>query len=104
MSRDLEIRHCRVLLAVKEHGGIAAAARALGLAQSTGSETLLSLERVLGTPVTVRRPGGGATLTAAGDALLPHAQALIAASEAALAALATKGQEIIRLGTVESIS
>jgi molybdate transport repressor ModE-like protein len=104
MSRDLEIRHCRVLLAVKEHGGIAAAARALGLAQSTVSETLLSLERILGTPVTVRRPGGGATLTAAADALLPHAQALITASEAALVAVATKGQEIIRLGTVESIS
>ena len=104
MSKDLEVRHCRVLLAVKANGGIAAAARELGLAQSTVSETLLSLERVLGTPITLRRPGGGATLTAAGEALLPHAQALISASEAAVTAFATKSQAVIRLGAVESIS
>ncbi len=104
MIKDLEVRHCRVLLAVKDHGGVAAAARALGLAQSTVSETLLSLERILGAPVTLRRPGGGTTLTEAAETLLPHAQALIAASEAALAAFAMKGQAPIRLGAVESIS
>src|SRR5437763_398005 len=42
MSRDLEVRHCRVLVAVHQTGGVAAAARALGLAQSTVSETALS--------------------------------------------------------------
>ena len=104
MSKELEIRHCRVLTALRASGGIAAAARDLGLAQSTVSETLLSLERVLGTPVIVRRPGREAALTPAAEALLPHAQALISASEMALEVFAAKSQGIIRLGAVESIS
>jgi len=104
MNSDLEVRHCRTLVAVSDKGGIAAAARALGLAQSTVSETLSSLERVLGTPVIVRRRGREAALTATAEALLPHARALIAASEAALAAVSEKPPAVLRLGTVESIS
>jgi DNA-binding transcriptional LysR family regulator len=104
MIKDLEVRHCRVLIAVREQGGVGAAARALGVAQSTVSETLLSLERLLGTPVTLRRAGREATLTAAAEALLPHAQALIAVAETALAASARQSRSTIRLGTVESIS
>jgi len=100
---DLEVRHCRALLAVHASGGVGAAARALGVAQSTVSETLLSLERLLGIPVTVRRVGREATLTPAAEALLPHAQALVAASEAAVAAARSR-EPPIRLGTVESIS
>lgn len=100
---DLEVRHCRTLLAVHASGGVGAAARALGVAQSTVSETLLSLERLLGVPVTVRRTGREAILTAAAEALLPHAQSLIAASEAAVAAARSRDAPI-RLGTVESIS
>ena len=100
---DLEVRHCRTLLAVHASGGVGAAARALGVAQSTVSETLLSLERLLGVPVTVRRAGREATLTAAAEALLPHARSLIAASEAAVAAARSRDAPI-RLGTVESIS
>jgi molybdate transport repressor ModE-like protein len=103
-NRELEVRHCRVLLAVHDQGGVAAAARTLGLSQSTVSETLLALERVVGAPVTLRRPGKEAALTAAGETLLPHARALIAVADAALAAVAGRGHEIIRLGTVESIS
>ena len=104
MNRDLEVRHCRVLLAVADTGGVAAAARALGVAQSTVSETLLSLERILGAPVTVRRPGRGAALTAAAETLIPHARLLVSASEAAMAAVVPQGQRAIRLGAVESIS
>ena len=104
MSKDLEVRHCRVLVAVHDAGGVAAAARSLGLAQSTVSETLLSLERVLGTSVMLRRAGREAALTTAAEALLPHARALIAASESALAAVSRQSEGVIRLGTVESIS
>jgi len=71
----LEIRHCRVLLAVSEHGSVSAAARALGLAQSTISEALLSLERTIGAPVLIRRRGKGAALTLQAQTLLPHFQA-----------------------------
>ncbi|THD83240.1 MAG: LysR family transcriptional regulator [Phenylobacterium sp.] len=104
MVKDLEVRHCRALVALADTGGVAAAARALGLSQSTVSETLLSLERVLGGAVTVRRPGREAALTAAAEALLPQARALIAASEAARSAFGAAGRGRLRLGTVESIS
>ena len=103
MSKDLEVRHCRILVAVSQHGGVAAAARVLGIAQSTVSETLLSLERVVGQPLTVRRTGREAILTATAHALLPHAQALIAASEIAIESASLHSQDVIRLGTVESI-
>lgn len=102
--KDLEIRQCRVLLSVADTGGIGAAARALGVSQSTVSETLLSLERLLGAPVTMRQPGRGATLTLAAEALIPHARLLVSAAEAALAAVAPQGRRTVRLGAVESIS
>jgi len=93
-----------VLAAVHDHGGVGAAARALGVAQSTVSETLLSLERLLGAPVTLRRTGREAVLTTAAETLLPHARTLISVSEAALVAGARESRATIRLGTVESIS
>jgi len=104
MARDLEIRHCRALVALHEGGGVGAAARALGVAQSTLSETLLSLERLMGAPVTVRRIGREATLTPAAEALLPYARSLIATAEAALAATAAQHRATVLIGTVESIS
>ena len=102
--KDLEVRHCRALVAVHEGGGVGAAARTLRVAQSTVSETLLSLERLLGMPVTLRRAGREAQLTAAAQAILPHARTLISASESALAASARQNTAVLRLGTVESIS
>jgi molybdate transport repressor ModE-like protein len=104
MAHDLEIRHCRVLVAVSEHRSISAAARELGLAQSTISETLLSLERVIGAPVMLRRPGKEAILTSAAETLLPHARSLIAASVGAVASVSADNRGAIRLGAVESIS
>jgi molybdate transport repressor ModE-like protein len=101
---DLEIRHCRVLVAVSEHGSISSAARALGLSQSTVSETLLSLERLIGASVTVRRRGQEAALTVAAETLLPHARALLSASAMALACVSAERRGVIRLGAVESIS
>jgi molybdate transport repressor ModE-like protein len=104
MTSDLEIRHCRALAAVADHGSISSAARALGVAQSTLSEALLSLERLVGVPVTVRRSGQEATLTTAAQRILPHARALVAASEATVALLSSGGSCTIRLGAVESAS
>jgi DNA-binding transcriptional LysR family regulator len=104
MVNDLEIRHCRALVAVNDHGSVSAAAKALGLAQSTVSETLLSLERLIGVPVTLRRRGQEAALTTAALALLPHARALICASEAALATVTADSHSVMRLGAVESAS
>jgi DNA-binding transcriptional LysR family regulator len=104
MTNDLEIRHCRVLVAVADHGSISSAARALGLAQSTISETLLSLERLVGVPLTVRRNGQEATLTAPALAMLPHARSLVATAEAVVAMVSPGRAGAIRLGAVESAS
>ncbi|MFI4966146.1 MAG: LysR family transcriptional regulator [Caulobacterales bacterium] len=104
MSADLEIRHCRTLIAVADCGGISAAARTLGLAQSTVSESLHALERAVGATVTVRRPGLEVTLTPAGKVLLPFARRLVSSSEAARAAVSGAQRTVVRLGASESIS
>lgn len=101
---DIELRHCRALLALAEHRGIARAARALGLAQSTFSETLFSLERVAGFAVTTRAPGLGATLTPQAEALLPHARRLIQVAEETLAfARGAQPHASFTIGATESI-
>lgn len=101
---DLDLRHCRALVALADHGGITRAARALGVAQSTVSEALLALERVVGARVVLRGPGP-ARLSPAGQVLLPHARALLAGAEAALAAVAaTRARAGLSIGAVESVS
>jgi DNA-binding transcriptional LysR family regulator len=86
----MEIRQLRAFVALVDHGSTRRAADVLGLAQSTVSEALLTLERALGTRIGVRQRGAGRRqLTAAGRALLPHARAILAAVDAAHAAVAT---------------
>lgn len=105
----LELRQCRALVAVADHGGPTRAAAALGVAQSTVSEALLALERVVGGPLLARGGARGAhtRLTPAGAALLPHARALLGAADAALAvAREAAGAAPLRaaLGAAESVS
>lgn len=93
-ASDLELRQLRAFVALVETGGMAAAARRLGVAQSTMSEAIAALDRALGAPVVTRRPGArGAALTAAGEALLPHARAVLAALDQAAAAVAATTRE-----------
>lgn len=106
MRAELELRHLRALLAVVEHGGYTRAARALGLAQSTVSESVLALERVLGTPVLDRgkRP---AVLTPAGRAILPFARRMLSLEREALGAVARASDSVrasVTLAANESIS
>jgi len=83
-ASGLEIRQLRAFVALVERRRVTAAAEALDLAQSTVSEALSALERVLGTTVILRRRGGRALeLTEAGRALLPHARKILAAVNAA---------------------
>ena len=103
MKANLEIRHCRALIAVADEGGIARAAESLGIAQSTLSETLISLERAVGTRMVLRQRGVEARLTSAADILLPHARRIAAAADAATAMVAAEAN-ILRVGAVESIS
>jgi DNA-binding transcriptional LysR family regulator len=76
VKNELELRHLRVFVAVADAGAHSRAARALGLSQSTVSETLSALERTLGTPL-FRRAAKGPLLTASGDALLPYARRML---------------------------
>jgi DNA-binding transcriptional LysR family regulator len=89
MKADIEVRQLRAFLAVVAEGTVGGAARALGLAQSTVSEALAALDRALGTPA-IRRIRGAqrATLTAAGRALMPHAQRALEELEAARTSIA----------------
>lgn len=71
-----------MLLAVAEHGGVAAAARALTFTPPAVSQQLAALERQLGTSL-VDRSGRTAVLTPTGLRLAEHAQAVLAGLEAA---------------------
>ena len=104
----LEVRHLRAFVALVEHGRVTAAARALGLAQSTVSESLAALERAVGAPLILRRRGSQIlVLTDAGQALLPHARIVLSAVAAARSAiLATSFRTPARVGIItnESVS
>lgn len=103
MPTSLEIRHCRALIAVAEQDGVARAAKVLGVAQSTLSETLIALERAMGAPMVFRVRGAGARLTPAAERLLPYARQIVAIAEAAAAALAPESRPL-SVGVSESIS
>ena len=83
-ASGLEIRQLRAFLAVVQEGTVSRAATTLGLAQSTVSEALAALDRALGAQTVHRKRGAQhTTLTAAGEALLPHARRTLEALEAA---------------------
>ncbi len=65
----------RVFTAVAEHGGVTAAARALGLSQPAVSAAIHKLEEELETTLLLRT-SRGVSLTATGHALLKHAQGM----------------------------
>lgn len=106
MRGELELRHLRVLLAVYDHGGYTRAARALGVSQSTVSETVAALERALGTAL-VRRAGTRVALTPAGEALLGPAREMLGLAARArerVAEASRAAQVTVTIGANESVS
>lgn len=79
-----ELQH---LLLIVEHGTFTAAARHAHLTQPALSASIVRLEEQLGARL-LHRGRGGATLTAAGEALLPSARAALSAIEAGRRAVA----------------
>ena len=65
----------KLFLAVHEHGSLSGAARALKLGQPTLSRRIAELEEVVGEAL-FERKSQGASLTAAGQKLLPAAQSM----------------------------
>jgi DNA-binding transcriptional LysR family regulator len=74
----MELRQLEYLVAVAEEGGFTRAAEKLHVAQPGISAQIRQLERELGQPL-FDRGGRTVRLTAAGQAVLPHARAALAA-------------------------
>ena len=105
VSREIELRQLRTLLAVVEAGTFTLAARRLSVSQSTVSEAMAALERIAGVPL-LEKSRSGVAPTAAGKVVLEHArrmQALAHELEAALTAAASEARAVLVVAAVESI-
>ncbi|WP_320668992.1 LysR family transcriptional regulator [Patulibacter defluvii] len=88
---SVELRLLEAFVAVVDEGTFTAAAARLTLSQPALSRRIVQLERLVGGPV-LQRTTRATDLTAAGEALLPHARAALRSAEAgALAARAVAG-------------
>ena len=86
----IEARHLRVLRAVARTGSFSGAARELGYTQPAVSQQMKALEKSVGTRL-VARVGRGVQLSEAGQALVRHADGILAglaAAEEEVAAIA----------------
>jgi len=99
-------RLLRTFLAVARCGTATRAAGALNLAQSSVSDQIQLLEDELGLSLFLRSRQGF-RLTAAGEALLPYAQDILATTDDALAAMkrvSLSGSRSLVIGTLETIA
>ncbi|MBD9488128.1 LysR family transcriptional regulator [Ensifer sp. ENS11] len=85
-NRRLEIDALRALWAIRHHGGVTRAARALGLSQSAVSHKIKRLETSLDCEL-LGRTSGGPTFTAAGEDLLDYAGRILGIHDEALLSL-----------------
>jgi len=106
VKTELELRHLRVFAAVVDAGTHTRAARALGISQSTVSETLSGLERALGVELFRRAAKGAPALTPSGEVLLDYARRMLAMSSELVGALADASFRVkatLVVSAVESI-
>jgi DNA-binding transcriptional LysR family regulator len=100
----LDVRRMRVLREVAVRGSFSAAAEALSFTQSAISQQIAALERETGTTL-VQRSARGVRLTEAGEALVRHAEAILARlgeAEAELEAIAGVRGGRLRMAAFES--
>src|SRR5918997_6090485 len=100
----LDVRRMRVLREVALRGSFSAAAEALSFTQSAVSQQIAALEREAGA-VLVQRSARGGRLTEAGEALVRHADAVLARlaeAEAELEAIAGLRGGRLRMAAFES--
>jgi len=107
MDSSVEVRQLRAFVTLVQQGSVTAAAQSLGMAQSTVSEALSSLERAMGTSLFLRRRGSHElVLTDAGNALLPHARSVlqvITEAHVAVAEATTGSRARVTIATNESL-
>ncbi|MEU2254984.1 LysR family transcriptional regulator [Nocardia xishanensis] len=94
----MDLDAVRTFVAVAESGQFQAAADDLGITQQGASRRVATLERELGVQL-FARTARGARLTVDGQALLPHARALLRAAERVTAAV-TPGRRALRIDVV----
>ena len=102
----MEVHQLRYFLAVAEHGGMRAAARACHVTQPSLSKQVQKLEAELGHRLFDRLPRGAA-LTAAGQSLLPRAQQILDEVGQALDAVRTDlsvGRGTLRVAAIPTIA
>jgi DNA-binding transcriptional LysR family regulator len=87
-TRDIRLRHLRLLVAIDEAGRLTRAARLLHVTQPALSKALSEIERSIGLPLFDRTPSG---LTPT-----PHGATLVRAARAALAEIERAGAELRR--------
>lgn len=100
----LDLRQLRALRSVAEEGSVLRAATALHWSQPTVTHHLRGLERELGAPV-VTSGSGGTRLTPVGEAMLPHAVAMLDRAERAVdevRELVAAGRRRIAIGVFPS--
>ena len=100
----LDVRRMRVLREVALRGSFSAAAEALSFTQSAVSQQIAALEREAGA-VLVERSARGVRLTGAGEAVVRHAEVILAKlaeAEAELEAIAGLRGGRLRLAAFES--
>jgi DNA-binding transcriptional LysR family regulator len=107
VKTELELRHLSVFMAVVSAGTHTRAAKALGLSQSTVSETLVALERAVGVELFRKGARGSLALTPPGEVLLEYAKRISALRNELVGALASSSQGVkatLVVSAVESIS
>ncbi|SNS07896.1 LysR family transcriptional regulator [Actinomadura mexicana] len=101
----MDTRLLTTFLAVLRTGAMTAAAAELGFVQSTVTAHVQALERLAGTPLLDRRPGG-VSPTRAGSLLAEHARGVLDLQERMLAEVTAAGTEPsgpVRLRAPESV-
>jgi LysR family transcriptional regulator for metE and metH len=93
MAINLDIRHLRMLVALDQHGGVTAAAKALGVTQPALSHQIQEAERRAGVPL-FRRVRRRLVFTWQGQELLQSARLVVAELDRAERDLARYGEEV----------
>lgn len=98
----LDVRRLATLLAVQEHGSIAAAAQALSFTPPAVSQQVAALERQIGATL-LDRGRRRVRLTEAGERLAAHAEQILAQLESAaadMAAINNHATGVLRIGAL----